>query len=85
VPTRQTGWIDAELEFRLLPTIPLGRIGQPSDIADVVVFLASDQAANETLLEEDTGCRAIEPIATTAKRVQAQNDGSGSASQATKE
>jgi 3-oxoacyl-[acyl-carrier protein] reductase len=40
----QTGWIDAELERRLLPTIPLGPIGQPSDIADVVVFLASDQA-----------------------------------------
>jgi NAD(P)-dependent dehydrogenase (short-subunit alcohol dehydrogenase family) len=26
-------------------SIPLGRIGQPSDIANVVAFLASDEAA----------------------------------------
>ena len=40
----QTGWISAELEQSLIPTIPLRRIGQPSDVADVVVFLASHQA-----------------------------------------
>lgn len=40
----QTGWITPELEERLLPWIPLGRIGQPEDIADVILFLASDQA-----------------------------------------
>jgi 3-oxoacyl-[acyl-carrier protein] reductase len=40
----QTGWITAELERAILPTIPLGRIGSPEDVADVVVFLASDQA-----------------------------------------
>ncbi len=40
----QTGWITPELERELLPTIPLGRVGQPRDIADVVLFLASDQA-----------------------------------------
>lgn len=40
----QTGWITPDLERALIPTIPLRRIGQPADIADVVVFLASDQA-----------------------------------------
>ncbi|MEJ2559183.1 MAG: SDR family oxidoreductase [Anaerolineae bacterium] len=40
----QTGWITPKLEDLLLPTIPLGRIGTPGDVADVMVFLASDQA-----------------------------------------
>jgi 3-oxoacyl-[acyl-carrier protein] reductase len=40
----QTRWITPELEREILPTIPLGRIGSPKDVADVVVFLASDQA-----------------------------------------
>jgi len=40
----QTGWITPELEREILPTIPVGRIGNPSDVADVIVFLASDQA-----------------------------------------
>jgi 3-oxoacyl-[acyl-carrier protein] reductase len=40
----QTGWITPELEKEILPTIPLGRLGQPEDVADVAVFLASDQA-----------------------------------------
>jgi 3-oxoacyl-[acyl-carrier protein] reductase len=40
----QTGWITPELEREILPTIPLGKIGAPEDIADVVVFLASKQA-----------------------------------------
>jgi 3-oxoacyl-[acyl-carrier protein] reductase len=40
----QTGWITPELERQILPTIPLRRIGTPEDVADVVVFLASDQA-----------------------------------------
>jgi 3-oxoacyl-[acyl-carrier protein] reductase len=40
----QTGWITAELEREILPTIPLGRTGDPEDVADVVLFLASDQA-----------------------------------------
>lgn len=40
----QTGWIAPELEEKLLPTIPLGRVGQPEDVADVIVFLASEQA-----------------------------------------
>ena len=40
----QTGWITSELEKEILPTIPLGRIGSPEDVADVIVFLASVQA-----------------------------------------
>ncbi len=40
----QTDWISPELEAALLPTIPLGRMGQPADVADVIVFLASEQA-----------------------------------------
>jgi 3-oxoacyl-[acyl-carrier protein] reductase len=40
----QTGWITAELEEAVVPTIPLGRVGQPADIADAILFLASDQA-----------------------------------------
>jgi len=40
----QTGWITPELEQRLLSTIPLGRIGSPDEVADVIVFLASAQS-----------------------------------------
>jgi 3-oxoacyl-[acyl-carrier protein] reductase len=40
----QTGWITPELEKEILPTIPLGRLGRPEDVADVIVFLASEQA-----------------------------------------
>ena len=40
----QTGWITSELEREVLPSIPLGRIGAPEDVAGVVVFLASHQA-----------------------------------------
>jgi 3-oxoacyl-[acyl-carrier protein] reductase len=40
----QTGWITPELEREILPTIPLGRIGVPEEVADVIVFLASNQA-----------------------------------------
>jgi 3-oxoacyl-[acyl-carrier protein] reductase len=40
----QTGWIGGDLERQVLPSIPLGRLGTPEDIADAIVFLASDQA-----------------------------------------
>jgi 3-oxoacyl-[acyl-carrier protein] reductase len=40
----QTGWITPELEREILPTIRLGRIGRPRDVADAVLFLASEQA-----------------------------------------
>lgn len=40
----QTGWIASELEEQLLSWIPLRRVGTPEDIADAIVFLASEQA-----------------------------------------
>ena len=40
----QTGWITPELERQLLATIPLGKVGTPEDVADVILFFASDQA-----------------------------------------
>jgi 3-oxoacyl-[acyl-carrier protein] reductase len=40
----QTGWIGPDLEAQVLPAIPLGRIGTPEDIADVIMFFASEQA-----------------------------------------
>jgi 3-oxoacyl-[acyl-carrier protein] reductase len=40
----QTGWISPELEEAVVPTIPLGRLGLPEDVADVIVFLSSEQA-----------------------------------------
>jgi 3-oxoacyl-[acyl-carrier protein] reductase len=40
----QTGYISAEFEEVIKESIPLKRIGEPEDIADVAVFLASDQA-----------------------------------------
>ena len=41
----QTGWIDEELANAVLPQIPLGKLIQPQDIADTIVFLASERAA----------------------------------------
>lgn len=41
----QTGWIEPDFEtFLGQEATPLGRIGYPEDIADVAVFLASEQA-----------------------------------------
>lgn len=40
----QTGWISRELESTVAPATPLGRIGNPEDVADVVLLLASVQA-----------------------------------------
>ncbi len=40
----QTGWISPELEKEVIRNIPMGRLGQPEDLADVIVLLASDQA-----------------------------------------
>lgn len=40
----QTHWITPELEAAIRQATPLGRPGQPADLADVVVFLASEQA-----------------------------------------
>lgn len=40
----QTGWIDEEFEKVVVPLIPMGQLIQPKDIADTVLFLASEQA-----------------------------------------
>lgn len=40
----QTGYIAPALAEQELPAIPLRRLGQPEDIADAIVFLASEQA-----------------------------------------
>lgn len=39
-----TGWITPEMVEDMKRTTPLGRVGTPNDIADVIVFLASDGA-----------------------------------------
>ena len=40
----QTGWIDQELENAVIPMIPMGALMQPEDIANTILFLASEQA-----------------------------------------
>ena len=40
----QTGWIDDELEKAVIPLIPMGKLIQPEDIAETILFLASEQA-----------------------------------------
>jgi 3-oxoacyl-[acyl-carrier protein] reductase len=40
----QTGWMTADQVKHIMPDIPLRRVGLPEDIADAIVFLASDQA-----------------------------------------
>jgi 3-oxoacyl-[acyl-carrier protein] reductase len=41
----QTGYIDKEAEEGLISTIPMGRLGEPKDIADSIAYLASSQAS----------------------------------------
>jgi 3-oxoacyl-[acyl-carrier protein] reductase len=43
-PGRWSGWTRAEVERYAQRDIALGRVGEPEDIADVVVFLLSDAA-----------------------------------------
>jgi len=42
--SRTLGMIGSDMETQLVAQTPLGRIGQPADIAKVAVFLASDDA-----------------------------------------
>jgi 3-oxoacyl-[acyl-carrier protein] reductase len=44
----QTGWIDEELAKAVIPQIPLGKLIQPEEIADTIVFLASERSAMVT-------------------------------------
>jgi 3-oxoacyl-[acyl-carrier protein] reductase len=43
--SHEQGFMGGEWEAQLVAQVPLGRIGQPNDIAKVAVFLASDEAA----------------------------------------
>jgi 3-oxoacyl-[acyl-carrier protein] reductase len=40
----QTGYIEPEAETHIAANTPLRRIGQPEDLADVILFIASEQA-----------------------------------------
>ncbi len=40
----QTGYLTPEEEIHIAASTPLRRIGKPEDVADVIVFLASEQA-----------------------------------------
>ena len=42
--THSAGYIGSDLEKVLVSQTPLGRVGRPDDIADVAVFLASDNS-----------------------------------------
>jgi 3-oxoacyl-[acyl-carrier protein] reductase len=55
----QTGYITPEEEAAIASGTPLRRVGQPEDVADVIVFLASEQAHWLTgqLLYVGGGCR----------------------------
>ncbi|MGI6691854.1 MAG: SDR family NAD(P)-dependent oxidoreductase [Christensenellales bacterium] len=44
----QTGWIDQALEAAILPDMPLGRLIQPHEIAEAIVFLTSSRARSIT-------------------------------------
>ena len=40
----QTGWISEEFEEVVVPLIPMGKLIQPKDIAETILFLVSEQA-----------------------------------------
>ncbi len=40
----QTGWIDSDMEKSIIPLIPMGKLIQPEDIADSILFLSSKKA-----------------------------------------
>ena len=42
IKTRMTGRLSADLQEKVIGQVPLGRMGEPQEIADVAVFLASD-------------------------------------------
>ena len=40
----QTGWIDNDFAKEVIPIIPMGKLIQPQDISETILFLASEQA-----------------------------------------
>ena len=40
----QTGWIDDDFAKEVIPIIPMGKLIQPQDIAEAILFLSSKQA-----------------------------------------
>ena len=42
IKTRMTDKLPAEYAEKIMQNVPLGRMGEPKEIADVAVFLASD-------------------------------------------
>jgi 3-oxoacyl-[acyl-carrier protein] reductase len=54
----QTGYISAENEKKESARLPLRRVGRPEDLAEAIVFLASDQASWITgqRIKVDGGC-----------------------------
>jgi 3-oxoacyl-[acyl-carrier protein] reductase len=42
--TQSAGMLASDFEAGIVAQTPLGRLGQPQDIADVVAFVASDDA-----------------------------------------
>ena len=48
IETDMTDQLGEEAKERLMANIPLARLGQPEDVANVVVFLASDASAYMT-------------------------------------
>ena len=52
-----TGNSEVEISLRAKQAVPLGRIGKPEDIANMVVFLCSDKAGfiNGALVDIDGG------------------------------
>ena len=48
IETRLTAVLSEEVVQKVQAQIPLGRMGQPDDVADAVAFLASDAAAYVT-------------------------------------
>jgi 3-oxoacyl-[acyl-carrier protein] reductase len=44
IETKMTAWLTDEMRAGIIGATPLGRMGQPDDVADAVAFLASDDS-----------------------------------------